>query len=85
MMANYEIVGIDVDSEVPWYITLVYSLDSHAESPGSNPMHYIAQHFCPSARQYLSMHIAALDPGVLMRSWMWKMIMYFPMQALHHV
>ena len=39
---------------------LEYSLDSHAESPGSNPA--ITQHFCPSARQL--MHIAALDPGV---------------------
>ena len=35
---------------------LEYSLDSHAESPGSNLT--IAMHFCPSAR------IAALDPGV---------------------
>ena len=31
---------------------LVYLLESHAESPGSNPT--IAMHFCPSARQFIS-------------------------------
>ena len=36
------------------------SLDSHAESPGSNLT--IAMHFCPSARNFI--HIAALHPGV---------------------
>ena len=39
---------------------VVWPLDSHAESPGSNPT--IARYFCPSARHFI--HIAALDPGV---------------------
>ena len=41
---------------------LEHSLNSHAESPGSNLT--IAAALCPSARQFI--HIAALDPGVLM-------------------
>ena len=39
---------------------MVWPLDSHAESPGSNPT--VARHFCASARHLI--HIAALDPGV---------------------
>ena len=39
---------------------VVWPLDSHAESPGSNPT--VARYFCPSARHFI--HIAALDPGV---------------------
>ena len=41
---------------------LVCSVDSHAESPGSNPT--IAMHFCPSARKCTCIHIAALNPSV---------------------
>ena len=39
---------------------VVWPLDSHVESPSSNPT--VARYFCPSAIHFI--HIAALDPGV---------------------